>query len=332
VSVAVALGPAAPLAAAELPRVHLLATGGTISGGQQPLDAAGLAALVPGVKQIATVSMEDVTRVGSSRMTPELQFKLASRINELFTKDPGLAGVVVTHGTDTLEETAFLLDLLLKGDGPVVFAAAQRPPRETDTDGPRNLLNAFRIAASPNARGAGVLVTLNDEIHSARHVRKTHAIAVEAFQSPWAGPVGYVDAGHVFLTRRPASRVTIATSRVEPNVDLITLTAGSDGHLIRASTAAGAKGIVVEVFGRGNEPPAIVEAVREARAKGVAVVYTTRTRGGRVEVDQESRKLGVIGGEDLDGLKARMLLIAALGAGATSAQIQEWINRLAGQL
>ncbi len=328
---AVALRAAAPsAAAAELPRVHLLATGGTISGGQQPLDAAGLTALVPGVKQIAAVSMEDVTRVGSSRMTPELQFKLASRINELFTKDPALAGIVVTHGTDTLEETAFLVDLLLAGDRPVVFAAAQRPPRETDTDGPRNLLNAFRIAASPTARGTGVLVTLNDEIHSARYVRKTHAIAVEAFQSPWAGSVGYVDAGHVILTRRPAARVTIATSRVEPNVDLITLTAGSDGHLIRAATAAGAKGIVVEVFGRGNVPPAIVEAVQEARAKDVAVVYTTRTRGGRVEVDQESRKVGVIGGEDLDGLKARMLLVAALGAGAATETIQEWVNRLAG--
>jgi L-asparaginase len=313
-----------------LPRVHLLATGGTISGGQQPLDAAGLAALVPGVNQIATVTMEDVTRVGSSRMTPDLQFKLASRINELFAKDPGLAGVVVTHGTDTLEETAFLVDLLLAADRPVVFAAAQRPPRDTDTDGPRNLLNAFRIAASPNARGAGVLVTLNDEIHSARYVRKSHAIAVEAFQSPGAGAVGYVDGGHVMLTRRPAARVTITAPRVEPNVDLITLTAGSDGHLIRAAAAAGAKGIVVEVFGRGNVPPAIVDAVKEARARDIAVLYTTRTRGGRVEVDESSRKLGVIGGEDLDGLKARMLLIAALGAGATNEKIQEWVERLAG--
>jgi L-asparaginase len=116
-----------------------------------------------------------------------------------------------------------------------------------------------------------------------------------------------------------------------PRVHLITLTAGSDGHLIRAATAAGAKGIVVEVFGRGNVPPAIVEAVKEARAKDVAVVYTTRTRGGRVEVDQESRQVGVIGGEDLDGLKARMLLVAALGAGTTNEKTEEWIERLAGR-
>ena len=317
--------------AAELPHVHLLATGGTISGGQQPLDAAGLKALVPGLAQVVNVTIEDVTRIGSSRMTPGIQFRLASRINELFAADSQLAGIVVSHGTDTLEETAFLVDLLVRDERPVVFAAAQRPPRETDSDGPRNLLNAFRIAAAPTARSAGVLVTLNDEIHAARSVRKTHAVALEAFQSPWAGPVGYVDGGRVVLTRRPTARVTIAAPRVDPNVDLITLTAGSDGHLIRAAADSGAKGVVVEVFGRGNVPPAVMDAVKAARERGVAVVFTTRTRGGRVEIDETARKLGVIAGEDLDGLKARMLLVAALGAGADGATIQKWIDRLAGR-
>src|SRR5207249_3385338 len=145
--------------------------------------------LVPGVSQVATVTLEDVTRIGSSRMTPEIQFRLASRINELFAADTALAGIVVSHGTDTLEETAFLVDLVVKDERPVVFAAAQRPPRETDSDGPRNLLNAFRIAASPAIRGAGVLVTLNDEIHASRYVRETHAVAREASPSCWAGRV-----------------------------------------------------------------------------------------------------------------------------------------------
>jgi L-asparaginase len=317
--------------AAELPHVHLLATGGTISGGQQgPLNAAALAALIPGVAKVARVTVEDVVRIGSSRMRPEIQLDLARRANELFAKDRDLAGIVVTHGTDTLEETAFLLDLLLKGDRPVVFAAAQRPPRATDTDGPRNLLNAFRVAASPQTRGMGVLVTLNDEIHSARYVRKTHAIAVEAFQSPWSGPVGFVDGDRVAITKRPATRVTIETTRVEPNVDLITLVAGSDGHMIRGSVAAGAKGVVVETFGRGNVPPAVMDAVKEAREKGVLVLFTTRTRGGRVEIDDAARRLGVIGGEDLDGLKARMLLIAALGADKDAAAIQEIVYAIAG--
>jgi L-asparaginase len=315
-------------APAELPRVHLLATGGTISGGQEPLDAAGLKALVPGLSQVATVTLEDIARIGSSRMTPEIQFRLASRINELFAGDSALAGIVVSHGTDTLEETAFLVDLVVKDDRPVVFAAAQRPPRETDSDGPRNLLNAFRIAASPSVRGAGALVTLNDEIHGARDVRKTHAIAVEAFQSPWSGPLGYVDGSRVVLRRRPATRVTIPTAAVEPRVDLITLTAGSDGHLIQAAVDAGAKGLVVEVFGRGNVPPVVMDAVKAARARGVAVVFTTRTRGGRVEIDETARGLGVISGEDLDGLKARMLLVVALGAKADGPAIQKWIDQL----
>jgi len=316
--------------AAELPHVHLLATGGTISGGQQPLDAAGLTALIPDVGRVARVTMEDVTRIGSSRMTPELQFRLASRVNELFAADSGLAGIVITHGTDTLEETAFLLNLLVKGDRPVVFAAAQRPPREPDTDGPRNLLNAVRVAASPSARGLGVLVTLNDEIHSARYVRKTHAIAVEAFQSPGAGPIGYVDVERVFIEHTPAARLTIDTSRVEAKVDLLTLVSGSDGHLIDAAVASGVKGLVLEVFGRGNVPPAVMDAVARARARNVTVVFTTRTRGGRVEVADNARQMGVIGGEDLDGLKARMLLVAALGAGADRDTIQNWFISLAG--
>ncbi|MGE5245957.1 MAG: asparaginase [Betaproteobacteria bacterium] len=323
---------AAPARAADPPHVHLLATGGTISGGAGgPLNGAAIAALIPGLDKVATVTAEDFTRIGSSRMTPELQFKLASRINELFAADPALAGIVVTHGTDSLEETAFLVDLLLKGDRPVVFAAAQRPPRETDTDGPRNLLNAFRTAAAPQARGAGVLVTLNDELHSARWVRKTHAIALDAFQSPWVGPVGYIDAGRVVITRKTLGRVTIDAPRVEPKVDMITLVAGSDGHLVRAAIADGVKGLVIETFGRGNVPPAVMDAVKEARAKNVTVLFTTRTRGGRVEVNAGARTLGVIGGEDLDGLKARMLLCAALGAGKDDAAIQDLVERLSGQ-
>ena len=139
-----------------------------------------------------------------------------------------------------------------------------------------------------------------------------------------------MDGGRVVLARRPAAHVTIPASRVEPNVDLVTLTAGGDGHLIRAAADAGAKGIVVEVFGRGNVPPAVMDAVKAARSRGTVVVFTTRTRGGRVEVDEAARALGVIGGADLDGLKARMLLVAALGAGADGPTIQTWIDRLGG--
>jgi L-asparaginase len=319
-------------AAQTLPRVHLITTGGTIAGGAAgSLKAEDFLGLVPDLGKVARLTSEDFVNIGSSRMTPEIQFKLAGRVNEIFRTDPDLAGIVITHGTDSLEETAFLIDLLVPPVRPVVFAAAQRPPRETDTDGPRNLLNAVRVAASPVAREAGVLVTLNDEIHAALEVRKTHAIALDAFKSPWLGPVGYVDGGQVSMMRRPARHLTLRVSRIEPRVDLITLVSGSDGHLERAAVAAGARGLVLEVFGRGNVPPSVMEAVKEARAKGVVVVFTTRTRGGRVEISDEAKKVGVVSGEDLDGLKARVLLVAALGETSDTPVIQGHFTTLAGR-
>lgn len=312
--------------------MRLLATGGTIAGGGSgPLSAADLARAVPVLSEVAALALEDFANIGSSRMTPELQLRLARRVNEVFAADPGLAGVVVTHGTDTLEETAFLLDLLVTSERPVVFAAAQRPPREPDSDGPRNLLNAVRVAATSAARGMGVLVTLNGEIHAAREVRKTHALALDAFKSPDGGPVGYVDGARVLLQRRPLRRLTLTAEAVEPRVDLLTLVAGSDGRLVDASVGSGAQGLVLEVFGRGNVPPAVLAAVKRAREKQVVLVYTSRTRGGRVLVDEESRRLGVIGGEDLDGLKARMLLVVALAGTRDPALLQSYFERLAGR-
>lgn len=332
VAVLVSLGIGVGASAQPLPRVHLLTTGGTIAGGAAgSLGANDFLRLVPGLAAVARVTAEDFVNVGSSRMTPEIQFRLATRVNELLRTNPELAGIVITHGTDSLEETAFLLDLIVPPGRPVVFAAAQRPPRETDTDGPRNLLNAVRVAASPAAREAGVLVTLNDEVHAALEVRKTHAVAVDAFKSPWMGPVGWVDAGRVTMMHTPLRHLTLAPAAVEPRVDLLTLVAGSDGHLERAAVAAGARGLVIEVFGRGNVPPAVMEAVKEARAKDVVVVFTTRTRGGRVEIDEAARALGVVAGQDLDGLKARMLLVAALGVTRDVAVIQRYADALAGR-
>ena len=265
-------------------------------------------------------------------MTPELQFRLAQRVRSLFQERPDLAGIVITHGTDSLEETAFLLDLVVPAGKPLVFAAAQRPPRDRDTDGPRNLLNAVRIAALPGTSGLGVLVTLNDEIHAARDVRKTHAVALNAFLSPWVGPIGQVDSGRVFLYHRPARRLTIEAPGIEPRVDLVTLYAGSDGSAIRQAAASGTRGIVVEVFGRGNIPPEAMEAVTEARGKGIVVAFSTRTGGGRVELGEDAKRVGVVSAEDLDGLKARIVLVVALGAGADADGIASYFRRLAGEL
>lgn len=316
--------------AGELPRVHVVATGGTIAGGAGgTLSAAELVRLIPEVSRVAAVTVEDFSRIDSSLMTPALQERLARRVNELLASPDAPAGVVITHGTDSLEETAFLLDLLVDSERAVVFAAAQRAPREPDSDGPRNLLNAVRIAALPAARGLGVLVALNGEIHAARDVRKTHAVALEAFQSTGGGPVGFVDGTLVVITRKPVRRLTLRPPAVEPRVELLTLTAGSDGHLLVA-VAAKAQGLVLEVFGRGNASPAVMDAVATARRQGLIIVFTSRTRGGRVEISEAARALGVISGGDLDGLKARMLLVAALGVTRDIAVLQSHFDRLSG--
>jgi len=321
------------LFAEERPKVHLLATGGTIAGGSRgSLSADDLTALVPGLDAVAELSVEDFTNMGSSRMTPELQFRLARRVRDIFRERADLSGIVITHGTDSLEETAFLLDLLGAAEKPVVFAAAMRPPRRSDTDGPRNLLNAVRIAASSAAVGLGVLVTLNDEIHGARDVRKTHAIAVNTFASPWVGPLGTVDNERLYLFHRPARRLELDVEHIEPRVTLIRLFAGSDGTLVRAATRAGARGIVLDVFGRGNVPPAVRDAVRKAREDNVVVVFTTRTGGGRVELSSEMKRLGVLSGEDLDGLKARLVLVAALATTTDAATLEGYFRRLSGEV
>ena len=321
------------LASAQIPEVHLLATGGTISGGESgSLKSDDLVELLPELAGVATTTTEDFSTIGSSRMTPELQLRLAQRVRALFEQRPKLAGIVITHGTDSLEESAFLLDLLVPAGRPVVFAAAQRPPRQDDSDGARNLMNAIRIAASPDMRGLGVLVTLNDEIHGARDVRKTHSIAVQAFASPWVGPLGQVDNEHIYLFHLPARRLELASQSVEPRVSLIRMVAGSDGSQVRHAVESGARGIVLEVFGRGNVPPEVFQAVREARAKEVAVVYTTRTGGGRVELGRDARGVGVISGEDLDGLKARLVLVAALPITTDIDTLKMYFRQLSGEV
>lgn len=317
--------------AADKPRVHMMSTGGTIAGGPSgPLNAANLLERAPEIARVAEVTFEDFSNIDSSRMTPELQLKMAMRVREVFAKDKTLAGVVITHGTDSLEESAFVLDLLVDSDRPVVFAAAQRPPRESDSDGPRNLLNAVRVASAPGSRGMGVMVTLNSEIHGAHDVRKTHSVALDAFRAPGVGPLGYIDGEAVIFTARPSRRVNIPTEAVEPKVDLLTLVAGSDERLIDAAAASGAKGLVIETFGRGNVPEGAMEGVARARKAGIPVVFTTRTRGGRVELDAEAKALGVIGAEDLDGLKARMVLVVALPITRDPVALQGYYSRLSG--
>lgn len=324
---------ASALGASDRPKVHLVATGGTIAGGGSgSLTADELRELDPEASTIAELSVDDYLTIGSSRMTPELQFGLAKHVEALFDDDPELSGIVITHGTDSLEETAFFLDLLVQDERPVVVTGAMRPPSRADTDARRNLSNAVRLAASPDARGLGVVVALNDEIHAARDVRKQHAFARDAFASPGLGPLGYFDADNVYLARRPARRFTLHPDTIEPRVRVIRLFAGSDGSQVRAAVAADQRGIVLEVFGRGNVPPRVMDAIRDARKNDVVVVFTSRTGGGRVVLGNDAKRIGVISAEDLDGLKARIVLVAALGSTRDLAQLRTYFRRLSGKL
>lgn len=323
-------------AAAELPRVHVIATGGTIAGaGYQEvdsLDAAALVAAVPELGAVARLSVEDPFTVPSSQLTPEMLHGLAGLVRKRLDEDPELAGVVVTQGTDSLEEGAFFLDLLLDSERPVVFTGAMRLPGQVGADGGRNLLAAVRLAASKAARGLGVLVTMNDEIHAAREVRKLDSTAVDAFGSPGTGPLGFLDGERIYLASRPARRLSIPTATIEPRVDLIPVTAGGDERLLRAAVESGARGVVLELFGRGNMPRAMIPEVAKARQQGVIVVFASRTGGGALRIDPRWSSGGIVYAEALDGLKARLALIVALGSQADPAALQQIFDRLAGRV
>ena len=323
--------------AQSLPRVMVLGTGGTISvatdaatGQQHRMTAKQVVDLVVTLKGRVDVEDEDFSRVASSSMTPALQFKLAQRVNELFRTRPELAGIVITHGTDSLEETAFLLDLVVSDPRPVVFAAAQRSPGVSDSDGPRNLGNAIRIAMSPRARGKGVLVSLNEDIHSARFVKKTHSIGVESFQAGKKGMLGTVDMGEVIFYQAPLNQLTIGATAVEPSINLVVLATGGGDKFIDASMSTHAAGLVVEAFGRGNMSEVVRDAILTARKQGLVVVVVSRTQGGRVDLMPELRDAGVIDGQDLDGLKARILLAVALGTTKDIPTIQRWFRQAGG--
>jgi L-asparaginase len=321
----------------SLPRVMVLGTGGTISvatdpatGQQKRLTIKEVVALVPTLNGKVAIEEEDFSRIASSSMTPAIQFKLAQRIAQLFKERTDLAGIVIAHGTDSIEESAFLADLIVNDPRPVVFVGAQRSPSVPDSDGPRNLENAIRVAISPKARDKGVLLSFNEDIHSARFVRKGHSIAVESFQSGKKGILGTVDTGVVIFYQAPLNRVTIPAKAVEENVDLVRLVAGDTGKFINTAAATKAAGLVVEAFGRGNMSEAVMATIENARKAGVVVVLVSRVPEGRIDLRPELHGAGVITSEGRDGLKARMLLTVALGAAKDVPTIQRWFQQAGG--
>jgi L-asparaginase len=324
-----------PPAAAPLPCVRLLATGGTIAGAHTTgrgyraaaLSIDALVAAVPQLATLARIDVEQVAKLGSQDMTEAVWRKLAARV-QAAVDDPALTGVVITHGTDTMEETAYFLNLVVRTDKSVVLVGAMRPATAMSADGPMNLFNAIAVATAPAARSRGVLVVANDEIHFAREVAKTNTTQLGTFASGQRGLAGLVNSGRPHFYAAPVRRHTAASEFSEwqqrparglgipplPRVDLIFAHAGMDRALIDAAVAAGARGLVIAGVGDGNLGATALAACAAAAKKGVAIVRASRTGGGVVErnIEIDDDRLGFIAADELNPQKARVLLMLGL--------------------
>ena len=333
--------PAAVRAQASLPRVVVLATGGTIASKFDPaigalapaLTGEALVGAVPGLDKVARVDVEQIANIGSYDMTPEIWRRLSKRANELLATD-GVAGVVVTHGTDTLEETAYFLDLTMTSQKPIVIVGAQRAASYFDSDGPRNLLNAIRVAISPEAVGKGALVVMNGQINAAREVTKTNTIEVETFKSLEFGALGVADLGAVRFYRAPLRRQTIPLTDTQTlgRVEIVSQYAGADGRVISLLLQQGnLNGLVIEGFGLGHVTSGTLEAIKQVRGKGIPVVLSTRVYTGRViplyAIDVELQTLGCIRADNLSAQKARVLLMLAMTKTSNSEELQKYFDR-----
>jgi L-asparaginase len=314
---------------ASLPTVVVLATGGTIAGAAASDVQAGYAsgqvgveqllAAVPQAKKLANMRGEQISNIGSQDMNDEVWLTLAKRVNELVAM-PDVAGVVITHGTDTIEETAYFLNLVVKSRKPVVLTASMRPSTALSADGPLNFYNAVAVAANKDAAGRGVLVVINDWIHGAASLTKTSTTAVQTFMSPLRGLIGTVAYGTAEFYRGPVGKNTIDSEfslqgvTTLPRVDIIMAYENMDGALIDAAAAAGAKGIVIAGVGNGNLTAAAVKALAAQAKKGIVAVRSTRVATGIVgrNVELDDNALGFVASMDLNPQKARVLLRLAL--------------------
>ena len=271
-------------------------TGGAIPS----LSGEEIIARVPGLDEIADFEVRDFARLPGPHMTPSLMMELADQVKTEIAR-PETVGAVIAHGTDTLEETAYLLDLILNSEKPVVFVGAMRNSSELSWDGPGNLRSAVRVAADPAARGLGVLVVMNDQVLSGSEAVKTHTEAPDTFRSRDFGPLGIIDKDRLIVTRQRAIREHIAGASLEERVEIVKISAGSDGRLIDYLVDDGARGLVIEGLGRGNVTRASLPSIDRALAKGLPVVITSRCPRGRVldtyayeGAGKQLRRMGVI--------------------------------------
>ena len=322
----------APGSSAQNPRpmVLVLGTGGTIGsagdywGGNATRVPIDQLVKIPGIDSVATVESEQFLNVASSSIGPARWLELTRRIADVFQTRPEVRGIVVTHGTDTMEETAYFLDLTVGDSRPVIVTGSMRPSNMAGADGPANIMNAVRAAADTNGRGRGTMVLMDDRLFAARDVTKTNSTRVETFQAPERGPLAIVDPDGVFYRARSAGRATaqfdVSAVHDLPRVDVIYSYPGADSVAIDAVVAAGANGLVIAGVGRGGMTGSQSGAVRRAAAQGVVVVTSTRTGSGRVPVGTGGN---TIGSGDLNPQKARILLMLALSRTSDPAQIRK---------
>ena len=329
--------------ATSLPKVRIIATGGSIAGvgphrldytlytelGNKNLTIAESLARIPEVQDIAEVQGEDLISVGSTSIGPEEWLRMAQRINQLLQEDTEIAGVVVTHGTATLEETSYFLHLTIKSPKPMVVTGAMRPPTALGTDADMNLLDAIRIASCPEAMAKGVLTVLNNEVQTARDVVKSDAFRVDTFRPNELGFMGYADPdGEITFYRIPTRKHTTATPfdvarlKVLPRVDIVYAYAGADGMLVETIRRHGSDGLVLAGFAGGYYPPALEEACALAVKDGIAVVLTSRATAGRVIMTPEREESGFIVCDNLLPQKARILLMLSLTITRDRGEIQ----------
>lgn len=300
-----------------LPKVRIVATGGTIANSPQGrMSVDDLLKRVPGLDKVAQVSITDIARVGSSAITVQNWIDIAAAVNRILSTEPDVAGIVVTHGSNTAEETAYFLSLTVNSSKPVVVTGAQRQNNTLGEEGPRNLYDAVKVAATPAATGKGVLVVVNETIHAARDVTKRISVRMETWDSGDLGALGLVDTDQVSFYRTPTSRHTaqsavalqgVTQSAQLPRVDILYSYADGDGVLAEAAVKAGAKGLVVAGFPTGSPTPAMRRTLEKLAAEGTVVVMSHRGGLGRI-----STANAFISADNLTPQKARVLLMLAL--------------------
>lgn len=321
-------------------RIAILGTGGTIAGfidsaiattgyTAGAIDIDVLIKAVPQIRDLADISWEQIANIDSSNMCDEIWLRLAKKIAKLFAE--GIDGVVITHGTDTMEETAYFLNLTIKSDKPVVLVGAMRPSTAISADGPKNLYNAVALVANKEAKNKGVMAAINDKILSARGVVKTHSLNVDAFSSPDFGDLGYIVDGKVFfynnVTKAHTKNAPFDVSKLTslPKVDILySYSNDGSGVAAKALFEHGTKGIVVAGSGAGSIHKNQKDVLKELLKKGLKVVVSSRVVAGCVAVSDSDEKLGFISAEDLNPQKARVLLILALTKTSDPKKIQEY--------